>query len=126
MQHHSRYLGLPSFVEHSRNATFYDLKEEAWNKLQGWKEQLLSQVGREILIKVVVQALSTYSMSHFMLQKSFSRKLQGMFARFLWGQRNTERKLHCLSWYHMCLSKFQGGMGFKQLEFFNLALLTKQ
>lgn len=49
-----------------------------------------------------------------------------MFARFQWGQQNSERKLHSASWQCMCLSKFQGGMGFKHLELYNLALLAKQ
>lgn len=49
-----------------------------------------------------------------------------MFARFQWGQHNLERKLHSVSWQLMCLSKLQGGIGFKHLELYNLALLAKQ
>ena len=30
------------------------LKERVWEKLQGWKETILSQVGREVLFKAVV------------------------------------------------------------------------
>ena len=29
-------------------------KERVWAKLQGWKEQLLSQAGPEVLLKAVV------------------------------------------------------------------------
>lgn len=55
LQQHDRYLGLQYFVGKSRNITFKVFKER---KLQGWKEKMLSQVGREILIKAVVQAFT--------------------------------------------------------------------
>ena len=60
-----KYLGLPSLVGRHKKASFDYIKERIWRKLQGWEEKLLSQVGREILIKAVVQAIPTYSMCCF-------------------------------------------------------------
>jgi len=53
------YLGLLSLVGRRKKASFNYIKESVWRKLQGWEEKLLSQVGKEILIKVAVQSLPT-------------------------------------------------------------------
>jgi hypothetical protein len=49
-----------------------------------------------------------------------------MVARFWWGQRDDGRKTHWLSWRSLYEHKGQVGMGFKDLEAFNLAMLAKQ
>ncbi|XP_075650209.1 uncharacterized protein LOC142620783 [Castanea sativa] len=51
IRQHEKYLGLPSLVWRSKRNTFNDLKEKLGNKLSGWKEKLLSNVDKEILIK---------------------------------------------------------------------------
>uniref|UniRef100_A0A2N9EM59 Reverse transcriptase domain-containing protein n=1 Tax=Fagus sylvatica TaxID=28930 RepID=A0A2N9EM59_FAGSY len=43
-----RYLGLPPFLGRSKIKAFEDLPAKVWKKLQGWKEKLLSQAGKEI------------------------------------------------------------------------------
>ena len=74
--------------------TFQNVKQRAWEKLQGWKEKLLSQAGREILVKVVARAIPTYTMSCFKLPQGLCKELEGMMARFWWGQRNDEINTH--------------------------------
>ncbi|XP_028082842.1 uncharacterized protein LOC114284149 [Camellia sinensis] len=45
-----------------KSAAFEFIIEKVISKLQGWKQKLLSQAGREILIEVVVQAIPSYAM----------------------------------------------------------------
>ena len=52
---YEKYLGLPSLVGKNKKASFNYIKERVWKKIQGWKEKLLSQAYREVLIKVVVK-----------------------------------------------------------------------
>ena len=54
IQNYEVYLGLPSLVGKNKKASFNYIKEQVWRKLQGWEEKLLSQAGREVLIKAVV------------------------------------------------------------------------
>ena len=53
IHHYEKYLGLPSLVSRNKRESFTHIKQQIWKKLQGWEGKLLSQVGREILIKVV-------------------------------------------------------------------------
>ena len=95
-------------------------------KLSGWKEKKLSKAGREVLIKAMAQAIPSYTMSCFKLPKSWCDDLQKMVARFWWGQQGSERKLHWVKWESLCQAKKEGGLGFRNLHRFNIALLAKQ
>lgn len=122
----SKYLGLPTIVGRSKRRIFYCLKEKIRKKLKGWKEKLLAYAGREVLIKVVAQSISTYIMSVFKLPSSLISDIQSMIAKFWWGAKMDERKFHWLSLSKLCRPKDEGGLGFRHLELFNTALLAKQ
>ena len=50
---------------HWQLETTHYIKERVWAKLQDWKEKLLPQVGREILLKAVIQAIPTFAIKVF-------------------------------------------------------------
>ena len=67
IKEYEKYLGLPVVVGKNKKASLNYIKERVWAKLQGWKEKLLSQAGREVLLKAVVQAILTFAMTCFKL-----------------------------------------------------------
>lgn len=91
---HDMYLGLPSFVGRDMRRIFNGIKERVWKKLQMWKRKLFSMGGREVLIKVVAQAKSTYAMNVFKVSSMLCYELQSLNARFWWGGSCEDRKVH--------------------------------
>lgn len=61
-----------------------------------WKEKLLSQGGRKILIKAATHPIPTYAMSCFKFSKSMYNEIESIMAKFWWGQRHNENKIHWL------------------------------
>ena len=79
-----------------------------------------------MLIKSVIQAIPTYLMSIYKLPRKITQEINSAMARFWWGGRGDTRCMHWLSWEKLCNPKNMGGMGFKDLEAFNNALLGKK
>ncbi|KAM2190433.1 hypothetical protein ACFX1Q_026403 [Malus domestica] len=95
-------------------------------KLQGWRGGLLSSAGKELLVKTMAQALPMYTMQCFLLPKSFCEELNMMIAKFWWSGEPGKRKIHWVNWLTLSKSKEEGGLGFRDLYAFNIALLAKQ
>ena len=93
IQHHESYLGLPLLVGKGKRKAFNCIKDQVGKKIAGRKGKLLSNAGREILIKAVAQATPTYTMSYFKLLDSLCKELNAMMSNFWWGQKDKERKM---------------------------------
>lgn len=82
------YLGLTTIWGRSRNDAFAYLKECIRDKIQSWRNQLLNNTGKEVLIKVVVTAIPAYVMNVFKLPTTWCSEVNTMIAKFWWGMNN--------------------------------------
>lgn len=119
------YLGLPVGANPRRLATWDPMLNKIRSKLSSWKAKHLSFGGRACLIKSVLSALPLYYISFFRMPKGILKKCQQLMVRFLWGGSEDEKKIVWVGWDQCCLPKSEGGLGFRDLESFNLALLGK-
>ncbi|XP_062005887.1 uncharacterized protein LOC133723071 [Rosa rugosa] len=123
---HDRYLGLPMRVGKSKTAIFEYIKEKLTKKLVSWKAKILSAAGKKILIKAIAQTMPLYAMNCYLLPKSLCDDIHQLCASFFWGDTDEKKKIHWRSWEKLCLTKPEGGMGFKNIYAYNLAMLAKQ
>ncbi|KAL0451591.1 UNVERIFIED_CONTAM: putative mitochondrial protein, partial [Sesamum latifolium] len=56
---HDQYLGLPAVAGRSRRALFHNIRDRFWGRINGWNSKLLSQAGKGVLIKSLLQSLPT-------------------------------------------------------------------
>lgn len=78
----------------SKKVLFSCLKERIWKKIQGWKERLMLRVGKEVLIKTVVQAIPSYMMSIFSILENKIDDIQSMMAHIWWDSSREARKTY--------------------------------
>nr|XP_027086514.1 uncharacterized protein LOC113708252 [Coffea arabica] len=121
-----KYLGLPMVIARTKDQIFGFIKENIRRKLQDWRNKFLSNAGKEVLLKAVSMAMPTYAMSVFKLPRKMCKDIRSMMANYWWGETNGKNKMHWVSWRKMSMKRNEGGLGFKDIEAYNKALLGKQ
>lgn len=79
-----------------------------------------------MLVKAIAQAIPTHAMQCFSILVSILKEMEKLCRSFFGGQKKEERKMAWVSWEKICGSKREGGLGMRNVEAFNKAMLAKQ
>jgi hypothetical protein len=120
------YLGLPSMIGRKKKEVFAYIKDRIWKRINSWRGRALSRAGKEVMIKSVLQAIPSYIMSIYLLPEGTIKDIERMMNSFWWGGGANNNGIKWLAWDRMTHAKSQGGMGFRDLRIFNLAMIAKQ
>ncbi|KAL2938369.1 LINE-1 retrotransposable element ORF2 protein [Bienertia sinuspersici] len=123
---HEKYLGIPNIIRRSKRRVFDSLLDRVWKKSKDGKRSCFRGRERRFYLKSVIQAIPTFVMSIYKLPSEIIEKIHSAMDKFWWRQNDDKRKIHWKSWDSMCTPKCLGGMGFRDLEVFNQALLGRQ
>jgi hypothetical protein len=121
-----KYLGLPVPEGRLKKGKFKSSKEKFSKHATDWCEKYMSSGAKEILIKSVLQSISTYAMGVFKFPYGLIEDLSQIIRNFWWGDEEDRRRMHWMSWDKITRPKSCGGMGFRDLRIFNQALLARQ
>ncbi|CAG7894458.1 unnamed protein product [Brassica rapa] len=121
-----KFLGIPEDISGSKCKLFAFLKDYLMYRVNGWTGRWLSKGGKQVMIKSILLALPTYVMSTFLLPLEICENLDSAIAQFWWSSNPPKKGIHLAKWEKVCLPKDEGGIGFRLIHEFNLALLAKQ
>jgi hypothetical protein len=93
-----KYLGLPALVGADRSDCFRHFIERIIQRINGWKEIILSIGGKEILLKAIAQAIPVYAMSIFLIPKGVYKSMMDAISQFWWGDDEKRNKMHWFAW----------------------------
>lgn len=122
-----KHLGLPSMVGRSKKSTFSFIKDRVWKHISSWGGRSLTKAGKEVLIKSILQSIPSYVMGTYLIPPSVCEELECMMNSYWWGSSGSNASgIKWMSWERLSAPKAEGGMGFRELHDFNLAMLGKQ
>ncbi|XP_074300856.1 uncharacterized protein LOC141632188 [Silene latifolia] len=121
-----KYLGLPTEFQGSKQEIFAGLIESVSKRVSSWNGIFLSPAGRLTLVSSVLSNISNYFLSVFKIPVSVTSKINSMLAHFWWAGCYSGRRTHWCSRRFLSLPKSSGGLGLRNIECLNQALLANQ
>ncbi|GMI90408.1 hypothetical protein HRI_002710100 [Hibiscus trionum] len=92
-----KYLGLSVLIEQNKRKVFADLRDKTIERIVNSGSRTLSQGGKEVFIKVVLQAIPIYAMCCFLLPKTFRKDLEALIGWFWWQNSKEKKGIHWCS-----------------------------
>lgn len=77
-----RYLGLPTAIGKITSGMFDHIVDRCRSKMHGYSEWSMACAAQEVLLKIVVQAIPTFSMSYFLLTKKVCKSIISCMAKY--------------------------------------------
>ncbi|XP_022030545.1 uncharacterized protein LOC110931459 [Helianthus annuus] len=119
-----RYLGVPLISSRLLYKDCSILVELLDQRINNWKNKMLSFAGRLQLIISVLSALHVYWSSVFILPARVIKELEAKMRNFLWAQSSSQRGRAKVSWKSVCVPKHEGGLGIRRIADVNKSLMV--
>ena len=119
-----KYFGFPLKHPGSSSQEYNFILDRVKQKLSGWKTNMLSLVGRTVLIQASLAVVPSYVMQYTHLPRRILDGLDRVNCNFLWGSLKATKKIHWVGWDKLIKSKEEGGLGLQSANGKNIALLS--
>nr|GEV15128.1 hypothetical protein [Tanacetum cinerariifolium] len=99
------------------------LVDKVRSRISNWKNKFLSCAGRLQLIASILESIQVNWCTVFLLPKTVIKEINSLLMGFLWCNGKLSRGKAKIAWKKICKPKSHGGLGLKDLEIWNKALL---
>ncbi|KAL9683512.1 hypothetical protein QQ045_015334 [Rhodiola kirilowii] len=121
-----RYLGISLTSRSLSRKDCDNLIEKITARLEYWSNRFLSRAGRRVLVSSVLQAMVFFWARVCILPKTVIQAVNATCARFFWRGSCDKKRGHLVKWDDMCRDKEDGGLGLKNIETLNFAMVINQ
>ncbi|WZZ90127.1 hypothetical protein YC2023_118706 [Brassica napus] len=120
-----KYLGLPEHFGRKKNDLFTSIVDKIRQRAANWSTRFLSRACKLTMLKAVLTAIPTYTMSCFLLPQSLCSRIQSSLTRFWWDKAPDKKNMCWIAWEKLTKTKKAGGLGLRDIQLFNQTLLAK-
>ncbi|KAL9680174.1 hypothetical protein QQ045_018052 [Rhodiola kirilowii] len=121
-----RYLGLPLTSRSLSRKDCDVLIDKITSRLKCWSNRFLSRAGRRVLVSSVLQAMVFFWARVCILPKTVIQVVNAICARFLWRGNCDKKGGNLVKWEDVCREREEGGLGLKNIEMMNYAMVIGQ
>ncbi|XP_052177540.1 uncharacterized protein LOC127791595 [Diospyros lotus] len=115
-----RYLGVPLAAQKLKISHYVPFVDKVAAYINAWSSATLSYAGRTELIRAVLQGVECFWLSILSIPSAVIVRIVRLCRVFLWNSKHP-----LVPWKDVCLPKKEGGLGFKDIKMWNLALLAR-
>ncbi|XP_074265980.1 uncharacterized protein LOC141588437 [Silene latifolia] len=120
-----KYLGMPIQTTRLKKIDCECLVEKICCRIHNYGVKKFSYAGRLVLVKVVLSSLHSYWASMFIIPKGVISRIEATCMNFLWDNSADYRRVPLVAWDKLCSLKQEGGLGLKDQEAMNKAMIGR-
>ncbi|XP_074266072.1 uncharacterized protein LOC141588533 [Silene latifolia] len=120
-----KYLGMPIQTTRLKKKDCECLVEKICSRINGYGARKFSYEGQVVWCEAVLSSLHSYWASMFVLPKGIINRIEATCRNFLWDSSAEYRRVPLVAWDKICRPKEEGGLGLKNQESMNKAMVGR-